>query len=142
MKQRVYISARFDRREEMIDVSKSVQSLGYEDISRWLILEEGPTPSEAALRDRAYLDKSDVYACDILIRFSDDLSTETIPSRWGTTSRFEETGMAQALGKVIVVVGGNQSLFDRLETRTHVPDKQSLYILLRGVLYASTEEMQ
>lgn len=126
----------------MIEVSKAVQALGYEDVSRWLILEEGPKPSESTLRDRAGLDKADVYACDILIRFSDDLSTDTIPSRWGTASRFEETGMAQALGKTIIVVGGNQSLFDRLESRIHVPNKLSLYSLLRVMLYNSVEDFQ
>ena len=142
MRQRVYRSARFDRREEMIAVSKSVQSLGYEDVSRWLILEEGANPSETTLRNRSHLDMSDVYSCDILVRFSDDLSSETIPARWGTASRFEETGMAQALGKTIIIVGGNQSLFDRLESRIHVCNKLSLYSLLRDMLYASAEEMQ
>jgi hypothetical protein len=124
----------------MIDVSKAVTALGSEDISRWLVLEESATPSEKELRDRALIDKADVYACDILIRFTDDLSTPTVPSGWATASRFEETGMAEALGKMIIVVGGNQSLFDRLESRIHVPDTRFLYIFLKNLLYASMEE--
>ena len=142
MKQRVYISSRFDRRDEMKEVSKAVQALGFDDVSHWIVQEQGANPSETVLRDRATLDRNDVYACDILVRFSDDLTTATIPSRWGTASRFEETGMAYALGKTIIVVGGNQSLFDRLESRLHVPDKAALYTLLRCMLYNSVEDFQ
>ena len=82
MKQRVYISSRFDRREEMKDVSTAVQALGYDDVSHWIVQEEGANPSETVLRDRATLDRNDVYACDILVRFSDDLTT----ARWNPTA--------------------------------------------------------
>ena len=131
MRNRVYISARFSRREEMIEVSKAVQALGYEDVSRWLVLEESSNPKEKELANRAVVDKADVYACDTLIRFTDDLSVPLVPAGWCTASRFEETGMAQALGKLIIVVGGNQSLFDRLSSRLHVDTKAGLYMLLR-----------
>jgi len=136
---KVYISARFSRREEMVEVSKQIKSIGYEDVSRWLVLEEGKNPSEEALRNRAHVDRDDVYACDILVRFTDDLSTSTVPSGWCTASRFEETGMAQALGKIIIVVGGNQSLFDRLESRIHVATVKELLMVLRDILYSSLE---
>jgi hypothetical protein len=142
MRNRVYISARFGRREEMVEVSKAITKLGYEDVSRWLVLEEGAYPSEKEFRDRAHLDMSDVYACDILVRFTDDLSAPTVPSAWCTASRFEETGMAQALGKYIIVVGGTQSLFDRLESRIHVANKVELYATLRVMLYNSVEDFQ
>jgi len=130
---KVYISARFERRNEMKAVSKKVQSIGYEDVSRWLVLEEGSRPSEAVLRERANIDRDDVYSCDILVRFSDDLTPSKVPSYWCTASRFEETGMAEVLGKIIIVVGGNQSLFDRLEPRIHVATKKELLFVLRKI---------
>jgi len=128
---KVYISARFGRREEMIGISQQIQKLGYIDLSRWLVLEEGVNPSEEVLKERAHIDRDDVYACDILIRFSDDLTTPTVPSGWCTASRFEETGMAEALGKAIIIVGGNQSLFDRLESRLHMATVEELLLALQ-----------
>jgi hypothetical protein len=137
--ERVYISARFSRRAEMQEVSKAIKALGYEDVSRWLVLEESEHPTEAMLRERARVDKQDVHRCDILVRFSDDLSEPTVPSQWCTASRFEETGMADALGKIVIIVGGPQSLFDRLETRIHVKDTAELYAKLRAMFYESLE---
>ena len=127
---KVYLSARYDRKEEMREFSKGVVALGCEVVSQWLVAEESDKPTEEVLRFMARLDRNDVYRCDVLVRFTDDLSTPTVPAKWCTASRFEETGMAEALGKKIIVVGGNQSLFDRLESRIHVKNNEQLLAVL------------
>jgi hypothetical protein len=66
----------------------------------------------------------------MIIRYSDDLSTPTVPAAWCTSSRFEEVGMASAWGKRIVIVSGVQSLFDRLPNRIHVADTEVLLAYL------------
>lgn len=116
---KVYIASRFGRREEMKLVATQLEDLGVEITSRWLVLEEDENPTEEMLEERAEVDRDDVRRCDILVRYTDDLSTPTIPSSWGTASRMEEAGMAYAWGKKVIVVGGNQSLFDRLASRVH-----------------------
>jgi len=126
---KIYLAARFDRKDEMKKLSLIILSLGIGVTSRWL--DEEPSPSsegakERFLMDTAQMDADDVFAADILVRFSDDLSTPTIPSGWCTASRMEDTGMAHAWGKRIVIVGGKQSLFDRFSNRIHVQDVTEL----------------
>lgn len=101
--------------------------------SRWL--DEEPYPKcpiaqKLFLRDRAYMDKADVQACDVLARFSDDLSTVAVPSGWCTCARMEETGMAEAWGKTIVVIGGRQSVFDNIPARIQLDNTLELYDFL------------
>jgi len=74
-----------------------------------------------------------------LIRFTDDLSTSTVPSVWCTGSRLEEAGYAQALGKDIVIVGGMQSIFDRLASRIHINNVTGLIIFLKNLVEAESE---
>ncbi len=133
---KAYLAARFDRREEMKDLSLRLKKLGVTVTSRWL--DEEPLPHgkaavERFLRDTAQMDADDVYAADTLIRFSDDLSTPTVSSRWCTCSRMEETGMAHAWGKNIIIVGGKQSLFDRFANRIHVKDVNALLKLIASI---------
>ena len=130
----VYLAAAFCRKEEMKGISLKIASLGVSITSRWL--DENPSPSgkrarERFLEDTAQMDADDVWAADTLIRFSDDLSTPMVPSVWCTGSRMEETGMAHAWGKKIIIVGGQQSLFDRFPQRVHVKDKDELLAYIR-----------
>jgi hypothetical protein len=126
---KVYIAAAFHRRHEMREVASQIRVLGITVTSRWLdeqhISKDSPE-YEVLLAKQAQMDADDLYAADTMVRFSDDLSTPTIPSVWGTGSRFEETGMAHALGKKIIIVGGKQSLFDRLPKRIHLPNVDAL----------------
>jgi hypothetical protein len=130
----VYLAAAFHRKEEMKELSLLIKELGVKVTSRWLDEDqapEGPIRLNRFLRDTAQMDANDVKAADTLIRFSDDLSTSTIPSQWGTGSRMEECGMAHAWGKRIIIVGGKQSLFDRFPERVHVKDKHELLNYIR-----------
>ena len=131
---KVYLAARFDRKEEMKALSLLLVELGLVCTSRWL--DEKPLPKGKKAQDRflkntAQMDADDVYACDTFIRFSDDLSTAKVPSRWCTASRMEETGMAHVWGKKIIIVGGKQSLFDRFPQRVHVEDVAELFRYIR-----------
>ena len=125
----VYLAARFDRKAEMKELSLRIKELGVKVTSRWLDEESAPLGKrkyEQFLTDTAQIDADDVKAADTLIRFSDDLSTLAIPSRWGTGSRLEECGMAHAWSKQIIIVGPRQSLFDRFPQRIHVRDAADL----------------
>jgi hypothetical protein len=141
---KIYLSARFDRKQEMQEIRKKIEDYfnhggrhsHYVEVnSRWLDEDTYPTdPDEQQrfLRDRAFMDKIDVFNCDVLARFSDDLNNwgflarraelspdlltnnenegvaRIIPAAWGTGARMEETGMAEAWGKTIVIVGGKK----------------------------------
>jgi predicted metal-dependent HD superfamily phosphohydrolase len=131
---KVYLAARFDRKDEMKALSLLLNELGIECTSRWLDEKTAPKGKknyERFITNTAQIDADDVYAADTLIRFSDDLSTTKVPSRWCTSSRFEETGMAYAWGKKIIIVGGHQSLFDRFQNRVHVQGTAELLRYLR-----------
>ena len=126
---KVYLAARFDRKDEMKKLSLILISLGIGVTSRWLDEVSNTlcfAQRERFMEDTAQIDADDVYAADTLVRFSDDLSLPVVSSRWCTGSRMEETGMAYAWGKRIVIVGGNQSLFDRFPSRIHVQDVTEL----------------
>jgi hypothetical protein len=138
---KVYLAAAFHRKDEMKAISLRLKELGVECTSRWL--DEAPLPhgheaQERFLLDTAQMDADDVFAADTLIRFSDDLSTPTVPSRWCTASRMEETGMAHAWGKQIIIVGGKQSLFDRFKARIHFQTVEELYTYATQQKYLAT----
>lgn len=129
-----YLAAAFHRKDEMKEVSLKIAALGVNITSRWL--DEGPPPTTQLAYDNfmlatAYMDADDLFAADTLIRFSDDLSTLTVPSKWCTGSRMEETGMAHTWGKRIIIVGGKQSIFDNFPYREHVKDVDALLDLIR-----------
>jgi hypothetical protein len=130
----VYLAAAFHRKEEMKDISLKIAALGVEITSRWLDEEPapaGPIKLKRFLLDTADMDAADVKRAHTLIRFSDDLSTPTVPSGWCTAARMEETGMAHAWGKQIIIVGGIQSLFDRFPQRVHVKDVDALLAYIK-----------
>lgn len=132
----VYLAAAFHRQKEMREFAKEIEALGVRVTARWLI--EDPSPTDPIERERflektAVMDMNDIERADVLIRFSDDLSHPFVPSDWCTSSRMEESGMATAWGKQVVVVGGKQSLFDRLLNRVHLKDKDELLHWLRMV---------
>lgn len=134
---KVYLAARFDRKDEMKAISLRLKELGVTVTSRWLDEEPLPKGKEAVerfLRDTAQMDADDVKAADTLIRFSDDLKDRaSVPARWCTASRMEETGMAHAWGMNIIIVGGKQSLFDRFANRIHVKNVNALLKLIASI---------
>lgn len=82
-------------------------------------------------RFRAQQDKEDVLAADALVRFSDDLTPQTVPSYLATGSRMVEMGMAIVAGVSVYVVGGFQPIFDYLPEVTHLKNTEELKEELR-----------
>src|SRR5208282_1070844 len=131
---KVYLAAAMHRRMEIQKIVPRITALGITITSHWLDDTSEQTRAAEARRDLVFLatqDASDVHRSDVVVRFSDDLSTETVPAKWCTASRMEECGMAHAWGKLIVIVGGHQSLFDNFAGRVHVADVDALIAFLK-----------
>jgi nucleoside 2-deoxyribosyltransferase len=136
---KLYLAAAYHRKDEMKALAVRIEAFGHTVTSRWLEEEAMPIdPMEQLLflRSTATMDFDDVRSADMLVRFTDDLSTSTVPSVWCTGSRMEETGYAYALGKDIVIVGGMQSIFDRLESRLHLRNEAALLHFLKDLVEA------
>jgi hypothetical protein len=139
---KIYIAGAFARQDELLGVSKKLQSLGYEITARWLSQEdtkaiaacENDDQKEKLLRIYAYNDYYDVMACDILVRFSDAeaMQEKLSDSKLVSGARHFEHGVAWVLGKRVIVVGGKQNIFDRLDGTEHVEDVEELCQLLHG----------
>jgi hypothetical protein len=139
MKPRIYLAAAWSRKQEICDIANDLISLGHNVQSRWLY---EPSFSSAVITDRknfmrsrAEIDVEDVRAADILVRFSDNLNQETVPSRLATGARMFETGLAYSLGKVIVIVGGYQCVFDYLDSCYHVKNITELARFLNARVF-------
>ena len=125
---RVYLAAAFSRKDEIRAVAEELKSLGIDVQARWLY--EPKTPPEEIksnfMRERAEIDEEDVLAADVLVRFSDDLRATHVPSHLATGARMVEMGMARINGAKIIVVGGQQCIFDWWKEVTHISDVAEL----------------
>jgi hypothetical protein len=65
----------------------------------------------------AWRDLADLRRCEIFVRFTDPeyFSPEPCDPKLISGARFWETGFAFANGKKIIVIGGKQNVFDRLD---------------------------
>lgn len=113
---KVYLSYRFQRREEMIGYATEIESLTdgsgetpFRIVSRWLGI-----PSEVSKIQAAILDQCDVANSDIVICFSEDLSAGSFPLTDNTGGRHVELGMALSLGKMVLLVGPRENVFHYL----------------------------
>lgn len=125
---RVYLAAAWSRQQEIRKVAEQLQTIGVEVTSRWLD-ERGPAIVQDKAkyrRETAFIDIQDVRRADMLIRFTDNLTSETIPSHLGTGARMFEFGLAWGAGIPVVVVGGTQNVFDMLPNLVHLKDLNEL----------------
>jgi nucleoside 2-deoxyribosyltransferase len=116
---KIYLAARYSRREELVGYKARLEALGHEVTSRWLsgdhfinCQEQGDdgeyTPEYCAMRERfAIEDFEDVVACDAVMSFTEPRDS-TCPPRGG---RHVEMGMGIALGKELIVVGYRENIF-------------------------------
>lgn len=136
---KIYLAARYSRREELCGYREQLRALGHEVTSRWLngahqisdggqptgdhgeALVEGDarnagddgsqTARAASLREQfAREDFADVLACDLLIAF-----TEPPRSNASRGGRHVELGLALGRMKRVWVVGYRENLFCWLE---------------------------
>ena len=132
---KVYLAAAMSRRDEMRAVAVDLERMGIEITSRWLREEpiSGIKYTKIARRKSwALKDLKDVRKADILVRFTDDLSKPTVPSRLATGSRMFEMGVAYEREMPVVVVGGFQPIFDYLPKIVHVRTLDELRVYLSG----------
>jgi nucleoside 2-deoxyribosyltransferase len=110
---KIYLAARYSAREEMQTLARVLVSVGHTITSRWHNDEkETGVPGhrwDGQDRERAALlaeeDIADIKAADTLILF-------TPPGRRGGCN--VEFGIAEALGKLLYVVGPRQNVFHSL----------------------------
>jgi hypothetical protein len=135
-KLKIYLAAAWGRREEMKAVATELEAMdGIEITSRWLQERKRIIPgshTDAFRSRRAQEDVADVRRADVLVRFTDDLSKPTVPSRLATGSRMFEMGVAYERKMPVVVVGGFQPIFDYLPKIVHVRTLDELRVYLSG----------
>jgi nucleoside 2-deoxyribosyltransferase len=112
-KPRIYLAARYSRRDELCLYRADLESLGYCVVSRWLngnhqISDDGLSVegSEAERLRFASEDWSDLLGSDICISF-----TETPRNTHSRGGRHVEFGAALALGKRCIIVGPRENVF-------------------------------
>lgn len=122
---KIYLAARYSRREELCAYQKQLQDMGHEVQARWLdgshqisdtgtpigdhgeALIESTHPAADALRSKfAQDDYEDLIDADLVISF-----TEPPRSKGSRGGRHVEFGMALAMGKRQIVVGFRENLF-------------------------------
>jgi len=116
---KVYIAARYSRKEEMKQVSELLRSEGVEVVSTWM---EEPHDGNISLNDvcdallekYSVIDVSQVIDADIMIMFSEDPLIGT--PRGG---RHVEFGIALGTRKPIYVVGPKENIFHYLPNVFH-----------------------
>lgn len=112
---KVFLSARYSRRNELKEIRSLLQQYGYEVCSRWLDTEWNETERESQVYSSAappeyreqysQWDRDDVLACDYFVAFTEEPRSNT---RGG---RHVEFGIAIAAKKRIIVVGPRENIF-------------------------------
>ena len=122
---KIYLAARYSRREELCGYADALRGLGHVVDARWLLgnhqIHEGADKVEAwaisiPIEGRAFAvdDYEDVRAADMVISFSEEPRSGN--SRGG---RHVEFGLAVAWGKKVKVVGPRENVFHCLPTVEH-----------------------
>jgi len=114
---RVYLAARYSRREEMIDVARQLRDRGHEVTSRWIegnhLITEEQLVNDRTLGIRlASEDCDDLERADLVISFTEP--PRSAPNRGG---RHVEYGLALGLGTECWVVGPRENVFHVLADR-------------------------
>jgi nucleoside 2-deoxyribosyltransferase len=99
---KVYIAARFSRRQEMAAKADILKHCGFEITSRWVYGgEDGLTREQIAM-----LDLTDVDRADIVLSFTEPMGTAV---RGG--GRHTEFGYGLAKNKRLVIIGDREQVF-------------------------------
>lgn len=127
---KIYLAARYSRREELCGYRAELEAMGHTVTSRWLngsyqidekgkpigdhgeaLVETGETTEADRLRAHFVTeDCEDVRSADCVISFTEP-PRSALGNRGG---RHVEFGMAVALGKLLIVVGHRENLFHYL----------------------------
>ena len=116
---KVYLAAKYDRRDEMREHRERLKEVGIAVTSRWLD-EQGSLDGNMDDKDEEFyietanVDLEDVCAANCLIFFAED---PRVGVRRG--GRHVEFGYAYALGKPVHVIGCKENVFHYLEGVYH-----------------------
>jgi hypothetical protein len=122
---KVFISGRYERRDEFNDYRIELEAANIEVTSRWLT---NPSPAQftdAIWHKLASIDREDIERADAVLFFAD------VHGGAGG-ARHVEFGIGLALGKCIIVVGEAENLFQRLSDVTVVAGWPAFSALVDG----------
>lgn len=107
MMTKVYLCARYGRREEMQVLAARMRAMGLVVTARWV---EGNN----ADADAAQMDWDDLRAADMLFTFTERQDDPAWNPSWGRGGRHVEFGMAVERRMRIVIVGPVENVFHNL----------------------------
>lgn len=112
---KIYLAARYSRRDELREYKKQLEEVGIVVTSRWLD-EKEPLDSQMGQHsdefyvETATIDLEDIDKADAVIFFSEDPLTG-----WVRGGRHVEYGYAIGTGKSIAIIGPKENVFHYLE---------------------------
>ncbi len=108
---KIYLAARYERREELKKYVNQLQQLDYEITARWLNSDhdvcDNNTKNMLQKSIWALEDKQDIVKSDLFLCFTD--------TEGGSGGRHVEFGIALAERKEIIVIGPRENIFHCLE---------------------------
>ena len=124
-KGKIYVAARYTRRDEMRILARLLKDTGFAVTSRWLF-ENKPLNTQLGddspqfYAETAIVDIEDIDRADTILFFSEDPLIGT--PRGG---RHVEYGYALGTGKRMVIIGGPENIFHYLPGVVHFSDIQT-----------------
>jgi nucleoside 2-deoxyribosyltransferase len=121
---KIYLAARYSRRDEMRSVAQRLAGAGFAVTSRWLY-EDKPLQTKLGddspqfYTETARIDLDDINRADTVVFFAEDPHVGT--PRGG---RHVEFGYALGAGKRMVVIGGAENIFHYLPNVKHFISEQ------------------
>lgn len=123
---KVYLAARFSRKDEMRMLAQSLALQGVTVTSRWL-KETVPATAELSdltpyyAREVSFDDIEDIRECDSFVLF-----TESPDEAFKRGGRHWETGFAYGIGKPVILCGPRENIFHFLPNVTQLNDVTEL----------------
>ena len=131
---KVYLCARYSRRDEMAAIRDVLREYGFAVTSRWLGSDrpESTDPSGRApdeYREKwSGFDLEDVCAADTVVSF-----TEPPDAKASRGGRHVEFGIAAALKKRLIVVGYRENVFHHMPRVEFYPDASAMLTVVFGI---------
>ena len=130
---KVYLAARYSRRDELREYKTALEAIGVEITSRWLnetepLDSQMVEHSEAFYVETATIDFQDVDAADALVFFSENPLVG-----WPRGGRHVEYGYAFKGNKPIYVVGPKENVFHYIGMVKHFATFEELVAHLKTV---------
>lgn len=116
---KIYLAARYSRRQEMADYAQMLTVMGYEVTSRWLLghHHDWTGESDPLWKSFALADFEDVDKADAVISFTHPRGTLTTGG-----GRHSEFGYGYSKGKRMIIIGERENIFHHLPGVEVYPD--------------------